>query len=165
MSDNRSQDVKLIKLAIKVEKDALQFFSAFLGKIGEGKLSPFLQQINTEISEDLARFEEVLKPLETGYGGNIEELSLDQYTRENTRGEKFFPSSRISELIEGQFNPIQALGASARIMNDLSGFYRESATNIFYETEKNVFLEIADRKKEQSESISRKRKETIARFP
>lgn len=165
MSDNRSQDIKLIKLAIKVEKDALLFFEKFFEKIGEESLADFLRQVHGEITEDLARFEEILQPLEAGQEGSIEDLSLDDYARKSTRGEKFFPHSRVVELLEGKFNPIHTLGVCAQILKDIAGFYLESATNIFYETEKGVFIEMADRKKEQGESLSRRKREIISRFP
>ena len=165
MKDNRGQDIKLIKLAIKIEKDACQFFTKFIEKTGESSLGTFLQQINEEIAEDLSRFEDSLKSLENGEEGNIEDMSLEDYKRESTRGDKFFPSGRITELLEGAFNPINVLGTCSQIMKDLAKYYGESANDIFYDTEKGLFQEIAERKKEQSDMIGRKKREIISRFP
>jgi len=169
MSDNRSQDIKLIKLAIKIEKDALAFFEKFIQKAGESALTAFLQSMQAGLTEDVSRFETLLQPLldESETGGSIESLSLDEYVKEvhGPRGDKFFTSSRSNELLEGLYNPIQTLGASSQILGDISKFYLDSSADIFYEKEKTAFLESAERKKEQSDAVARKRREIINRFP
>ena len=169
MSDNRSQDIKLIKLAINVEKEAAAFFEKFIQKAGESALTPFLQTIQDSLAEDISSFESLLQPLlaESGAGGNIEGLSLDEYVKEvhGPRGGKFFTTSRANELLEGLYNPIQTLGAAAQIFRDISKFYLDSSADIFYEKEKAAFLQSAERKKEQAESVARKKREIISRFP
>lgn len=169
MSDNRSQDIKLIKLAINIEKETVAFFDKFIQKAGESALTPFLQTVKDSLDEDISRFESLLQPLldESGAGGSIEGLSLDEYVKEvhGPRGGKFFTSSRTNELLDGLYNPVQTLGAAAQIIQDISKFYLDSSADIFYEKEKAAFLESAERKKEQSETVARKRREIISRFP
>ncbi len=170
MSDNRSQDIKLIKLSIQIEKDTLAFFEKFIHKAGEtSHLTPFLQGVQAELTEDISRFETLLQPLEseTGTDESIQSLSLDEYVKgvHGARVDKFFTSSRTAELLDSYYNPIQALGASIQIFKDIAKFYQDSAADIFYDKEKAAFLESAERKKEQSESVARKRREIISRFP
>jgi hypothetical protein len=169
MSDNRSQDIRLIKLAINIEKEAAAFFDKFIQRAGASALTAFLQTMKDGLSEDISRFEALLQPLldESGAGGNIEGLSLDEYVKEvhGPRGGKFFSAGRARELIEGLYNPIQTLEAAAQVFREISKFYLDSSADIFYEKEKTAFLESAERKKEQSENVARKRREIISRFP
>lgn len=169
MSGNRSQDIQLIKLAVQIEKDCLHFLEQFAQKSGENsQLTPFLQHMQNEVREDLETFESLLSPLETGMSTEeIEDISLDDYVKklQKTRSEKFYPSSKVSELIDDFYNPIWILVYLAETLNEQADFYSSSAGDIFYENEKNSFINIALKKKDQADQVVKKKKEIISRFP
>ncbi|HUU26774.1 MAG TPA: hypothetical protein VM123_03090 [archaeon] len=168
MRENRSQDIQLIKLAIQVEKDGLHFLDRFVEKSGGNALAAFFQQFKEEAQANLESFEDLLGSLESAQSTeNIEEISLDDYVKElqKTRSEKFYPASKVSELFDRFFNPIRILAYYASTLDELADFYSSSASNIFYEKEKKVFLSVASRKKDQSDDLNKKKREIISRFP
>lgn len=169
MSENRSQDIQLIKLAAQVEKDCLHFLEKFIQKSGENsKLTPFLQLMQNEAQSDLEAFESLLSPLEAGMSTEeIEDISLDDYVKkmQKTRSEKFYSSNKVSELIDKFYNPIRILAYLAETLNEQADFYSSSATNIFYEKEKDSFINIASKKKDQADQAVKKKREIISRFP
>ena len=169
MSENRSQDIQLIKIAIQIEKDGESFIGRFVACCGESSsLAPFISQIRDETATDLETFENLLVPLESVQNTEkIEDISLDDYVKDlqKTRSEKFYPSAKAEELFGKHFNPIQVLAYCEETLKELSNFYSISSGDIFHEKEKKVFEEIASRKKAQAEQIIKKKKEIIARFP
>jgi hypothetical protein len=168
MKENRTQDIQLIKLALQVEKDGLHFLERFSERSGESPLTLFLQQIQEDTKTDLESFEALLSSLETEQNAeNIEEISLDDYVKglQKTRSEKFYPTSKVSELFSKHYNPIRILDFYADTLNELADFYSSGAGNIFYENEKKFFLKIAAKKKDQADDIKKKKKEIISRFP
>ncbi|MFH1070654.1 MAG: hypothetical protein V1794_13650 [Candidatus Glassbacteria bacterium] len=169
MSENRSQDIQLIKLAIQIEKDGIAFFGRFIEKAGEeSNLTPFIQQLREENQSDQDKLELLLGPLEAGQTTEkIEDISLDDYVRDmqKARSEKFFAGGRIKEMFDLFYNPIRLLGCMSETFNELADFYSTNASNIFYDNEKKAFVEIAANKKNQADQASKKKKEIIARFP
>jgi hypothetical protein len=169
MSENRSQDIQLIKIAIQIEKDGEHFLERFLERLNASStLKPFVQQIIDETAADREAFENLLAPLESVENTEkIEDISLDDYVKDlqKTRSEKFYPHSEAEELYDKHFNPIHVMGYCVDTLNELSTFYSISSGDIFYENEKKAFEEIALRKKAQSEEIAKKKKDIIARFP
>ena len=170
MSENRNKDIQLIKLAIQVEKDGQAFLEQFSGKIEkeESELKKFIVQMQEAVAEDL----ETLNSLQTGLedeqsAAELEEKSLDDYIKEMqaARSEKFFPAAKLKELLETFFNPIRALDFLTAALKEQAEFYTNSADNIFYENEKQAFVELAGRKSEQSQESDRKKREIISRFP
>ena len=169
MIENRSQDIQLIKLAIQIEKDGIAFLDRFIEKAGdESNLTPFILQMREGNQLDQQQLETILGPLETGQASeNIEEISLDDYVKElqKARSEKFFTSGKVKQLFDIFYNPIRLLGCLSETFNELADFYSSSASNIFYENEKNAFVEIASKKKDQADQAGKKKKEIISRFP
>ncbi len=169
MSENRSQDIQLMKLAAQIEKDCLLFLEQFAQKSGENsQLIPFLQQMQNEVQNDLENFETCLSPLEASWSTEeIEDISLDDYVKklQKTRSEKFYPTSKVSELREGFFSPIRVLAYLAETLNEQADFYSSSASDIFYENEKSLFINIASNKKDQADQVIKKKREIISRFP
>ena len=169
MSENRSQDIQLIKIAIQIEKDGEHFIERFVERCGESaSVAPFIHQIRDETATDLETFEALLAPLESVQNTEkIEDISLDDYVKDlqKTRSEKFYPPERAEDLFGEHFNPIRVLAYSVETLKELSTFYLISSGDIFHEKEKKAFEEIASRKKAQAEQITKKKKEIIARFP
>ncbi|MBN2288379.1 MAG: hypothetical protein JXQ83_03535 [Candidatus Glassbacteria bacterium] len=169
MSENRSQDIQLIKIAIQIEKDGEHFLERFQTRLGESSsLKSFVQQMLDEAAADREAFENLLVPLESVQNTDkIEDISLDDYVKDlqKTRSEKFYPHTKAEELFDRNFNPIHVLAYCVDTWNELSNFYSISSGDIFYENEKKAFEEISSRKKEQAEQIAKKKKEVIARFP
>jgi len=169
MSENRTQDIQLIKLAAQIEKDCLHFIEKFIQKSGENsQLTPFLQKMHEEAQKDLETFESLLSPLEASQSTEeIEDISLDDYVKElqKTRSEKFYSSRKVSELIDKFYNPIRVLAYLAETLNEQADFYSSSADNIFYENEKSSFIKMALEKKDQADQVIKKKKEIISRFP
>ena len=158
----------MIKLAIQIEKDELHFLDRFIEKSGESSLTGFLEQIRQEQQGDVEKFEALLEPLEAEQStAEIENISLDDYVKElqKTRSEKFYPTGKVNELFEGFYNPIRILAFLAETLNEQADFYSSSASNIFYDREKEVFIEMASKKKDQADSVNKKKKEIISRFP
>ena len=169
MSENRSQDIQLIKLVVQIEKDCLHFLEQFIKKSGENsQLTSFLQQLQSDVQSDLETFESLLSTLEAGVSTEeIEDISLDDYVKklQKTRSEKFYSSSKISELIDEFYNPIRILAYLKETLNEQADFYATSAGDIFYENEKNSFIDIASKKKDQADQVAKKKREIISRFP
>lgn len=169
MSENRSQDIQLIKLAVQIEKDCLHFLEQFIKKSGENsQLTSFLQQLQSDAQSDLETFESLLSTLEAGLSTEeIEDISLDDYVKklQKTRSEKFYSSSKISELIDEFYNPIRILAYLRETLNEQADFYATSAGDIFYENEKSSFIDIASKKKDQADQVVKKKREIISRFP
>jgi len=168
MSENRSQDIQLIKLAAQVEKDSLQFLDKFIERAGASQIIPFLQQVQEESKGDLETIEVLLASLESEQVTNdMAGLSLDDYVKElqKKKSERYYPQARTKELLGELYNPIRVLGYLAESLNELADFYSTNASNIFYENEKNSFISLAAKKKDRADVVSRKRKEIITRFP
>ena len=169
MSENRSQDIQLIKLAAQIEKDCLHFLGQFAQKSGENsQLTLFLQQMQDDVQSDLEAFESLLSALEAGVSTEeIEDISLDDYVKklQKTRSEKFYPSSKVSGLIDEFYNPIRILAYLAETLNEQADLYSSSASDIFYENEKSSFIDIASKKKDQADQVIKKKREIISRFP
>ena len=168
MTENRSQDIQLIKLAAQVEKDSLQFLDKFIERAGESQIIPFLQQMQEEAKGDLETIESLLSSLESEQVANdIAGLSLDDYVKElhKKKSEKYYPQAKTKELLGDLYNPVRVLGYLAESLNELADFYSTNASNIFYENEKNSFISLAAKKKDRADVVSRKRKEIITRFP
>ncbi|MBW7995969.1 MAG: hypothetical protein FVQ81_05225 [Candidatus Glassbacteria bacterium] len=170
MSENRSQDIQLVKLAIQVEKDGQGFLEQFSGKIEneESDIKTFIVQIQEAVAEDLETLESVMSGLEDEQSAaEMEEKSLDDYIKEMqaVRNEKFYPADRLKDLFEDFFNPIRVLDFMSEALKEQAEFYTNCADNIFYENEKKVFLELAGRKNEQANEARGKKKEIISRFP
>ena len=170
MSENRNQDIQLIKLAIQVEKDGQAFLEQFSGKIEkeESDLKKFVIQMQEMAAEDLESLNGLQNGLESEQSAaEIEEKSLDDYIKEMqaARSEKFYPASKLKDLMEKFFNPIRVLGFMSEALVEQADFYTTSAENIYYENEKKAFLDLAGRKNEQSQEADRKKREIISRFP
>ena len=170
MSENRSQDIQLIKLAIQVEKDGQAFLEKFSGKIEkeESDLKKFIIQMQETLAEDVDNLADIQSSLEDEKSAEeIEEKSLDDYIKEMqaARNEKFYPASKQKELLDQFFNPIRVLDFLTEALDEQADFYTQSADNIFYENEKKAFLDLAKRKSEQSQETERKKREIISRFP
>ena len=170
MSENRHQDIQFIKLAIQVEKDGQSFLEQFSGKIEkeESDLKKFIIQLQEMVGEDLEKLETLLTGLEDEQSAaELEEKSLDDYIKEMqaARNEKFYPADKLKELFESFFNPIGVLDFMSDALKEQAEFYTTSADNIFYENEKQAFVELAGRKSEQSDEADRKKREIISRFP
>ncbi len=170
MSENRHQDIQFIKLAIQVEKDGQGFLEQFSGKIEkeESDLKKFIVQLQESVGEDIETLETLLTGLEDEQSAaEIEEKSLDDYIKEMqaSRSEKFYPADKMKELFDSFFNPIRVLDFLSGALKEQAEFYTTSADNIFYENEKQAFVELAERKVEQADEANRKKREIISRFP
>lgn len=170
MSENRHQDIQLIKLAIQLEKDEQSFLEQFSGKIEkeESELKKFIVQVQELAAEDMEKLETLLTGLEDEQSAaEIDEKSLDDYIKDMqaTRSEKFYPADKLKELFENFFNPIRVLDFLRDALKEQVEFYTTGADNIFYENEKQAFIELAERKTEQSDEANKKKREIISRFP
>jgi len=170
MSENRHQDIQFSKLAIQVEKDGQGFLEQFSAKIEkeESDLKKFIVQLQEMVGEDLEKLETLLTGLEDDQSAaEIEEKSLDDYIKEMqaSRNEKFYPADKMKELFDSFFNPIRVLDFLFDALKEQVEFYTTSADNIFYENEKQAFVDLAERKSEQAEETKKKKREIISRFP